>query len=363
MRLRAFALLVAALLSTVATVMAQASELVPSSPPNALDSKIMAFERIHGERVYLEGRPIDAMLLADGSIAYLLEWLPAETLHNSEGPWVLIAHPVRGSVTSPLDPITGEHIAVGFAPDGTYHGFAWFMETVPDVVISDGRSRSASLYETHPPDIEDWYAERAETSHVVRGAAVQKWWADWEEWSENLRAGDLVPHSGLVSDCRETDEATVVTVKGDGTFQFLYRDRDRVTYEGVQASTPCDFVGQRVVVWTLPCGDDGPCIRKIEAIDGVTETPRAPKVEAVAESPVPHTGLIDACRERDGTTVVTVKGNGTFQFLYRSRDLVVYEGVQAGSPCDLIGRKVIVWTIACDEDSPCISKVEAMTRQ
>ena len=323
----------------------------------------MAFERIHGERVYLEGRPIDAMLLADGSIAYLLEWLPAETLHNSEGPWVLIAHPVRGSVTSPLDPITGEHIAVGFAPDGTYHGFAWFMETVPDVVISDGRSRSASLYETHPPDIEDWYAERAETSHVVRGAAVQKWWADWEEWSENLRAGDLVPHSGLVSDCRETDEATVVTVKGDGTFQFLYRDRDRVTYEGVQASTPCDFVGQRVVVWTLPCGDDGPCIRKIEAIDGVTETPRAPKVEAVAESPVPHTGLIDACRERDGTTVVTVKGNGTFQFLYRSRDLVVYEGVQAGSPCDLIGRKVIVWTIACDEDSPCISKVEAMTRQ
>jgi hypothetical protein len=103
-------------------------------------------------------------------------------------------------------------------------------------------------------------------------------------------------------------------------------------------------------------------VRKIQAVEGSTEAPRpAPRVEAVAEGPAPHPGLIDGCRPGRGTTVVTVKGNGTFQFLYRSRDRVVYEGVQASSPCDLVGRNVVVWTVACDDDGPCISRVEAAT--
>jgi hypothetical protein len=361
MRLQATAFMVAALFRPVAIAMAQASEQAPVSTSHALDSKSRTLERTRDERVYLEGRTVDAMLLPDGSIAYLLEWPPAETLHDSDGPWVLVAHPVRGGISSPLDPVTGKHVVVGFAPDGTYYGFAWFIETVPDVLTPDGRSRSVPLYEADPPDIEERHAEEAAPSHPVRNAAVLRWWAAWEEWSEKVRAGDLVPHDGLVSDCRETEGATVVTVKGDGTFQFLYRDHDRVTYEGVPASSPCDVVGQRVVVWTLPCGDDGPCIRKIEAIDGVPVTPRASSVEAVAEDPVPHSGLIADCRESDGTTVVTLKGNGTFQFLYRSRDRVVYEGVQASNPCDLIGTKVVVWTVACDEDGPCIRKVAAVT--
>ena len=361
MRLPATAFMVAALFSPVATAMAQASERVPVSTSDALDSTNGTLKKSHGERVYLEGRTVDAMLLPDGSIAYLLELPPAEALHASDGPWVLVAHPVREGISMPLDPATGKHVAVGSAPDGTYYGFAWFIETVPDVLTPDGRSRSVSLYEANPPDIEEGHAGEAAPSHSVRDAAVLRWWAAWEEWSDKMREGDLVPHSGLVSDCRETEGATVVTVKGDGTFQFLYRDHDRVTYEGVPASSPCDVVGQRVVVWTLPCGDDGPCISKIEAIDGVPVTPRASEVETVAEDPVPHSGLIADCRESDGTTVVTLKGDRTFQFLYRSRDRVVYEGVQASSPCDLIGRKVVVWTVACEEDGPCIRRVAAVT--
>ena len=360
MRLRALAVLVPGLFSAVAAVMAQASRQAPGSTSNAPDSQSRGFETAHGERVYLIGRPVDAMLLPDGSMAYLLERTPAEALDGSDGPWVLVAHPVRGGISSPLDPVTGERVPVGSAPDGTYCGFAWFMDTVPDVATPDGRSRSVSLYETQPPDNEEWSARRAESSLPARDAAVLRWWAAWDEWSDKARAGDMVPHSGLVSDCRETDGATVVTVKADATFQFLYRDQDRVTYEGVPASSPCDLVGERVVVWTLPCGDDGPCIRKIEAIDGVPVAPRASKVVAVTDDPVPHSGLIAGCRESDGTSVVTVKGNGTFQFLYRSRDRVVYEGVRATSPCDLIGTNAVVWTIACDEDGPCISRVEAL---
>jgi hypothetical protein len=231
------------------------------------------------------------------------------------------------------------------------------METVPDVEVPGGRIVSASLYETHPPGIEGWYAERARSSSSQL-EAVQKWWADQDEWADRLRAADLVPHSGVISDCRESDEATVVTVKGDGTFQFLYRDRDRVTYEGVSASSPCDLVGQRAVVWTLPCGDDGPCIRKIEAVGGAADAPRAPKAGTAAGTPVPHGGVIAGCRETETATVVTLKGDGTFQFLYRSRDRVEYDGVQAGSPCELIGRKVVVWTADCGEESPCIRTVQ-----
>ncbi len=349
MRGYAFALLVAASFRTAATAMAQTSDQT---------------ERVRGERVYLEGRPVDAVLLPDGSIAYVLQWPPAEARDESDGPWILLAHPVRGGVQMPIDPLTGERVAIGTDADGTYHGFAWFMESVPSVIQSGDRVTWTPVYETNPPDVEKGYAERAAPSQTLQGAAVQKWWADWEEWLENLQAGDLVPHSGVVSGCRETEEATVVTMKGDGTFQFLYRDRDRVTYEGLQVSSPCDVVGQTVIAWTLPCGDDGPCIRKIQAVEGSTESPRAaPKVESVAEAPVPHAGLIDACRPRQGATVVTVKGDGTFQFLHRSRDRVVYEAVQASSPCDLIGSNVVVWTVACDEDVPCISKVEGAPRE
>jgi hypothetical protein len=325
---------------------------------DAVDSKIRAFEVVHGERVYLVGRPTDAMLLPDGTIGYVLEWPPAEMRNTSSASWVLIAHPVRDGFSTLIDPVTGERVAIGSAPDGTYYGFAWFMETVPDVVMSGDRIMSASLYETHPPDIERLYAERARFSDFMR-AAVQRWWANQDGWTESLRAGDLVAHAGVISGCGETDAATVVTVKGDGTFQFLYRDHDRVTYQGAPASSPCDLVGQKVVVWTLPCGDDGgPCIRKIEAIDGLAEAPSASIVEAEAENPVPHGGVISDCRETDAATVVTVKGDGTFQFLYRSGDRVDYEGVQASSPCDLIGRKVVVWTVGCGEDSPCISTVQ-----
>src|SRR5690242_5270338 len=118
MRLRAFAVLVPGLFSTVAAVMAH-SQQAPGSTSNAPGSQRKAFETTHGERVYLKGRPIDAMLFPDGSIAYLLERPPADALDDSDGPWVLVAHPVRGAISSPLDPVTGEHIAVGFARDGT----------------------------------------------------------------------------------------------------------------------------------------------------------------------------------------------------------------------------------------------------
>jgi hypothetical protein len=328
----------------------------------AVDSKIRAFEAIHGEPVYLVGRPTDAVLLPDGTIGYVMEWPPAEVRNDSSASWVLIAHPMRGGLAASIDPVTEETVAVGSTPDGIYYGFGWFMETVPDVVVSGDESLSASLYETHPPGIEEWYAERARLSGPVR-AAVQKWWADLDEWTDNLRAGDSVAHSGVISGCGETDAATVVTVKGDGTFQFLYRDHDLVTYEGVEASSPCDLVGQRVIVWTLPCGEDGPCIRKIEAADGPTEAPRAPKVEAIAGNPVPHGGVISGCRETDAATLVTLKGDGTFQFLNRSRDRIDYEGVEAGSPCQLIGKKVVVWTVDCGEDSPCISTVQLVGGQ
>ena len=282
---------------------------------------------------------------------------PSGTRQDSDGKWVLIAHPVLGGVTTPIDPITGEHIAIGTDPEGIYHGFARFVERVPDVVESEDGTVWTPVFETQPPDEE--HAERAAPSRAVPSAAVQKWWANWDDWLENLSAGDLVPHSGVVSSCRETKEATVVTMKADGTFQFLYRDRDRITYEGPRASGPCDFVGQRVTVWTLPC-DGGPCIRKIQADDGPTESPKAPRVEAPADTPVAHSGRITDCRPRDGTMIVTVKGNGSFQFLHRNGDRVVYEGVKAGSPCDLIGRDVVVWTVACDEDAPCISRVEGL---
>ncbi|HWZ84926.1 MAG TPA: hypothetical protein VN032_01915 [Thermoanaerobaculia bacterium] len=330
---------------------------------DAVDSKIRAFEAIHGERVYLVGRPTDAMLLPDGTIGYVLEWPPAEMRNASGASWALIAHPVRDRFSTPIDPVTGEPVAIGSAPDGTYYGFAWFMETVPDVVMSGDHVMPASLYETHPPDIERLYAERARFSEPMR-AAVQRWWAEQDEWTEGLRAGDLVEHRGVISGCRETDEATVVTVKGDGTFEFLYRDLDRVTYEGASASSPCDLVGRRVVIWTLPCGDEGaPCIRKIEAIDGPAEVPSASVAEAVAEESVPHGGVISDCRETDVATVVTVKGDGTFQFLHRRGDRVDYEGVQARSPCDFIGKKVVVWTFGCGEDSPCIGTVQLLGGQ
>lgn len=327
---------------------------------DAVDSKIRAFEAIHGERVYLVGRPTDAMLLPDGTIGYVLKWPPAEMRKTSGTSWALIAHPVRDRFSTPIDPVTGEPVAIGSAPDGTYYGFAWFMETVPDVVTSGDRVMPASLYETHPPEIEKLYAERARFSEPMR-VAVQKWWADQDEWTDNLRAADLVAHRGVISSCRETDEATVVTLKGDGTFEFLYRDLDRVTYEGASASSPCDLVGQTAVIWTLPCGDDGPCIRKIEAMGGPAEAPSASVAEA--EESVPHGGVISDCRETDAATVVTVKGDGTFQFLHRRGDRVDYEGVQATSPCDLIGKKVVVWTVGCGEESPCIGTVQLLGGQ
>ena len=115
------------------------------------------------------------------------------------------------------------------------------------------------------------------------------------------------------------------------------------------------------------CARRGPCIRKIEAIDGLAEAPSESVAEADAEvaadEPVPHGGVISGCRETDGATVVTVKGDGTSQFLYRRRDRVDYEGVQASSPCDLIGKKVVVWTVDCGEDSPCIGSVQAVGGQ
>jgi hypothetical protein len=343
MRFPGFVFLLAALLGTATTALARSS------------GQDEAAGEIHGQRVYLEGRPVDAILLPDGSVAYLLERPLAETRHDSNDRWVLIAHPVQGGVTMRIDPITGQRVAIGTDPDGTYHGFGWFVDMVPDAVESEEGTVWTPLYETHPPD--EGYVERAAPSRALPNAAVQRWWADWDDWLENLRAGDLAPHSGIVSGCRGTAEATVVTLKGDGTFQFLYRDRDRITYEGPQASGPCDFLGQRVTVWTLPC-DDGPCIRKIQANYGPTESPKPPGLQAVADTPVPHSGFITDCRPKDGTMIVTVKAHRTFQFLYRNRDRVVYEGVQAGSPCDLVGRNVVVWTIACDEDAPCISKVE-----
>ena len=348
MRFSASVFLLSATFCTAATAVAQ--------PPE----QTQAFEETHGERVYLEGRAVDAVLLPDGSVAYVLERPPAVTRHDGDGPWILVAHPALGPVTRPVDPVTGERIAIGTDPDGTYHGFAWFKENAPNVVESAERTSWIPLYETHPPDLEEWSPERAAPSPGLQGTAVLKWWAAWEEWLENLNAANLVPHSGVVSHCRETDEATVVTMKGDGTFEFLYRNRDRVTYEGLPASSPCDLVGQRVTVWTLPCGDDGPCIRKIRAVD-LTGSPRAPTVEAVALTPAKHFGLIDACRPREGATVVTLKGDGTFQFLYRSGDDVVFEGVRARSPCDLIGSQVVVWTADCGEEGPCITRIEART--
>ena len=370
------------LVGSTGPLLAQASVQVPDSTPrtsgiqsarppdgdsaayDAVDSKIRAFEAVHGERAYLVGRPTDAMLLPDGTLGYVLKWPPAETGSKSAASWVVIAHPVRDGFSTPIDPVTGERVAVGTAPDGTYYGFAWFMETLPDAVMSRGRSLPASLYETHPPDIEGWYAERARFADSMR-AAVQRWWADQDEWTEKLRAGDLVAHKGVISGCRETDEATVVTMKGDGTFEFLYRDHDRVTYQGGSASSPCDLVGQTVVVWTLDCGDDGPCIRKIEATDGPAEAPGAAvaEAEAAADEPVPHGGVISACRETDAATVVTLRGDGTFQFLHRKRDRVEYDGVQASSPCDLIGKKVVVWTVDCGEESPCIASVQVVGGQ
>jgi hypothetical protein len=367
-----------ALVCSTGPLLAQASAHVPGSPPltsgiqiarppdvdaaayDAVDSKIRAFEAIHGERVYLVGRPTDALLLPDGTLGYVLEWPPAEAGDDSRASWVVVAHPVRDGFSTVIDPVTGERVAVGTDPDGTYYGFAWFMETLPDVVRSGDSSLPASLYETHPPDIERLYAERARFSDSMR-AAVQRWWADQDEWTESLRAADLVAHRGVISGCRETDDATVVTVKGEGTFEFVYRDHDRVTYEGAAASSPCELAGQTVVVWTLDCGDDdGPCIRRIEATGGAAAAPRDSVAEAraPADEPVPHGGVISGCRETDGATVVTLKGDGTFQFLHRKRDRVDYDGVQASSPCDLVGKKVVVWTVDCGEDSPCISSVQ-----
>jgi len=340
-------------LLAAAALMAQADDRAAREAP---DAKIRAFERTHGERVYLQGRPADAILLADGTVGYLLQWPPAVARSESGSPWVVISHPVRGSSTA-TDPVTGETVAVGTDADGTYRGFAWFMETVPDVEVPGGRTVSASLYETHPPGIEEGYAGQPRPSSSQL-AAVQKWWADQDDWADKVRAADLAPHTGVISDCREADEATFVTVRGDETFQFLYRDRDRVTYEGVSASSPCDLLGQKAVVWTLPCGDDGPCIRKVEAIEGAAAAPRASRVESASLTPVPHGGVLAGCRETETATVVTLKGDGTFQFLYRRRDRVEYEGVRAESPCELLGRKVVVWTVPCGEDSPCIGMVQ-----
>jgi hypothetical protein len=339
---RAFVLLLAAL-GTAPITRAQSS------------NPIEAFEKSPDGRVYFVGRPVDAILLPDGSVAYLLEW-PSGTPRDSDSPWVLIAHPVPGGVTTPIDPITGRRVAIGTDPDGIYHGFAWFVGRVPNVVESADDSSWTPLYETHQTGLEEPHAERAMPSPPLQGAAVQKWWAEWDEWLEKLSAADHDPHIGIVSSCRETEEGIVVTMKGDGTFEFLCRDRDRITYEGLPVSAPCDVVGQRVVVWTLPC-DGGPCIRKIQAGDGPTPSPKPPTAESVSNTPAPHPGLITGCRPGEGSTVVTVKGNGTFQFLHRSRDRVVYEGVEAGSPCELVGRNVVVWTVACEEDAPCISKV------
>ena len=128
----------------------------------AVDSKIRAFEAIHGDPVYLVGRPTDAVLLSDGTIAYVMEWPPAEVRNDSSASWVLIAHPMRGGLATSIDPVTEEPVVVGSTPDGIYYGFGWFMETVPDVVVSGDESLSASLYETHPPGIE----------RVVRGAGA-----------------------------------------------------------------------------------------------------------------------------------------------------------------------------------------------
>jgi hypothetical protein len=325
------------------------STIIKAQPPEQIEP----FQKNPDGRVYFEGRPVDAILLPDGSVAYLLEWPLSEKQQDPEARWVLIAHPVRGDFSAPLDPITGQRVPIGTDPGGTYHGFAWFMDNVP--FESEDGTVWTPLYETHPPNV-----ERTAPYPVVQGPAVQKWWAAWDDWLENLSAGELVPHSGVVSSCRETEEATIVTMKGDGTFEFLYRDRDRITYEGLQMSSPCDVVGLSVVVWTLPC-DGGPCIRKIQAGEDTTESPKPATAETVSDAPVPHSGRIADCRPREGITVVTVKGDRTFQFLYRNRDRVVFEGVRASSPCDLMGRNVVVWTVACEEDGPCISRVEAAT--
>lgn len=71
-----------------------------------------------------------------------------------------------------------------------------------------------------------------------------------------------------------------------------------------------------------------------------------------------RTGTILKCSSRGGKTFVMVKGNPSFEVLYRAEDNVDYSGVTAGTPCELTGQAFVVTAFMCDDELPCIAKLE-----